>query len=171
MKKLLVLSDLWGVERASWIPWYTAILSKQFEVTYLDSCQLGGVDKSDYTSARLHAQFVNGGIERAARELLKISSKPVYVLGFSVGGTISWKAGMMGLEIEKLVAVSATRLRLENQKPKTKIELIYGKGDVYMPKGEWFDQMEISCDLIANAEHDLYRREEYVSMICSKLGV
>lgn len=42
MKKLILLSDLWGKEKPNWILQYTIVLEKYFDVKYYDCCELGG---------------------------------------------------------------------------------------------------------------------------------
>ena len=164
--KLLLISDLWGTEKSDWITYYTSILENHFDLKYYDSCDLGTVDKSDYSEENLHHQFVNGGIEKAAEQLIKKENGLVSVLGFSVGGLIAWKAGLSGLKIQNLYAISSTRLRYETEKPFAKIELFYGKNDNYKPDSNWFKKLELKEHCFENEEHELYTNKEIAESIC-----
>ena len=79
-QRLLILSDLWGKEKSDWITYYTSILVNHFELEYYDSCDLGTINKSDYSEENLHNQFINGGIEKAVVQLVK--KEKVSLIGF-----------------------------------------------------------------------------------------
>lgn len=167
--ELLILSDLWGREKAEWIAFYTAILSDKYNITFLDICELGNVDKTVYTAKALHEQFVNGGADTAVKKVLELQDDYDAVLAFSMGGYIAWRAAMEGFAIKKLVAVSSTRLRLETLKPVEDTTLFYGVKDSNKPPQKWFNAMNISPVFIPNESHNFYREEKYVKMICEKL--
>ena len=150
--RLLLISDLWGKEKSDWISYYTSILLNNFELEYYDSCDLGSIDTSDYLQENLHHQFVNGGIEKAVAQLIKEEKGFVNVLGFSIGGLIAWKAGLSGLKIQKLFAISSTRLRYENLKPLGTIQLFYGENDNYKPDSNWFKNLHIKESYFKNEE-------------------
>ena len=164
--RLLLISDLWGKEKSYWITYYTSILENHFDLKYYDSCDLGSIDKSDYIEENLHHQFVNGGIEKAVIQLVKEEKGNISVLGFSVGGLIAWKAGLSGLRIQNLYAISSTRLRYETEKPKGKIELFYGGNDNYKPDRSWFNKLELKEQYFENEEHELYKNKEIAENIC-----
>ena len=165
-QRLLILSDLWGKEKSDWITYYTSILENHFELEYYDSCDLGTIDKSDYSEENLHHQYINGGIEKAVVQLVKKEKGLVSVLGFSIGGLIAWKAGLSGLKIQNLYAVSSTRLRYETEKPLGTIELFYGKNDNYKPDRTWFEKLNLKEHFIKNKEHELYKDKEIAESIC-----
>ncbi|MBF8456270.1 alpha/beta hydrolase [Kaistella sp. G5-32] len=165
-ERLIILSDLWGAEKADWIEYYTSVLENNFEVNFYDSCVLGEVSKREYSEEKLHHQFVNGGIEKAVENLLKKEKENIIILGFSIGGLIAWKAGNSGLKMQNLFAISSTRLRYETLKPPTKIELIYGEDDAYKPKTEWFEKLEINMNILAREDHELYKKKEIAEVIC-----
>ena len=64
-KQLLILSDLWGIQKATYLPQYTALLQAKYNIQFIDCCQIGQVDTSNYTQENLHQQFINGGINLA----------------------------------------------------------------------------------------------------------
>ena len=74
MEKLIILSDLWGSLKSDWLPHYTEILEKHFEIEYYDCRELGEIDLKECTEEKIHQQFMNGGIDRAIKYLLKTDS-------------------------------------------------------------------------------------------------
>lgn len=168
-KRLIILSDLWGREKSEWFVNYTQILSTNFNIKYYDCCELGGIDKSDYREEKLHKQFVNGGIDRAVGNLIELEKNSISVLAFSIGGTIAWKFGIKSELIESLVGVSSTRLRHETSKPKGNIALYFGQHDANKPKVEWFDNMVLNCNILADQEHQFYQKAEFAEHICTQL--
>ncbi len=164
--KIILLSDLWGLEKSEWTVFYIDSLAQYFDVVYYDSCELGEIGKRDATEITRHEQFLNGGVERAVRNILSREQKPVYVLGFSVGGYIAWKAAISGLDVVNLFAISATRLRVEIEKPATNITLFYGQEDAYIPNEDWFNQMDISKKIYLNETHDFYQKTEIAAEVC-----
>ena len=168
-ERLIILSDLWGAEKADWIEYYTSVFENIFEVKFYDSCVLGDVSKEEYSEEKLHHQFVNGGIEKAVENLLKKEKENITILGFSIGGTIAWKAGNSGLKMQNLFAISSTRLRYETQKPCAKTELIYGEDDAYKPKKEWFEKLEINMNFLAHENHQFYKKKEIAEVICKMI--
>lgn len=165
-QRLLILSDLWGLQEAEWIDKYTKYLSPYFDIKYYDSCDLGGIDLSEYDEKSLHQQFVRGGIERAVDALCTREQGAVSILAFSIGGTIAWKAGLRSLQVKNLYAVSATRLRYETQKPLVNIKLYFGEHDLYQPSGTWFEKMNIDHQIFENQGHQVYSKGHYIKQIC-----
>lgn len=168
-QRLIILSDLWGKEKSNWVTYYTSILKDHFDVKYYDSCVLGEIDTSEVTEEKLHDQFVSGGIARAAKNLLQEEKENIIVLGFSIGGTIAWKACNSGLKAQSLFAISSTRLRYETQKPSGKIELIYGEDDAYKPSNSWFEILAIKKNFYNQEGHELYKKKEMAERICKML--
>lgn len=166
-KRLVILSDLWGKTNSNWEKECIDYLQSMFEVCYYDSGELGNVDKSIYTQDALHQQFINGGIENAVNELLKLEQGEINVLAFSIGGTIGWKAALKGLNIKQLIAISATRLRYETIKPNSEIQLYFGEEDIYQPTESWFKSLMIDRQLIENGKHDIYQNMAVIRAIFS----
>lgn len=167
--RLIILSDLWGKEKSHWIEDYIVLLVDKFDIHYYDCCELGNIDKTNYTQENLHNQFVNGGIERAVDALLIKEKKAVTVLAFSIGGTIAWKAALKGLKIEILVAISSTRLRYEAQVPNCKVKLYFGKEDIYKPDGSWFENCQILPEINKNKGHLMYVEKDFIHLICNAI--
>ncbi|KAF2079589.1 dienelactone hydrolase family protein [Flavobacterium sharifuzzamanii] len=167
MKKtrLLLLSDLFG-GNPEWIQNYIEILEIKFDVQYYDILKLAQIDSSR-DEKEIHNQFLNGGIEKAVNNLLNFEKEKVAILGFSIGGTIAWKASLRGLQITQLVAVSSIRLRFETEIPSCKVKLYYGEKDLNKPNMQWFLDLKISNEIIENQDHILYQEKDYAFLICS----
>lgn len=169
MKTLLILSDLWGTQHSDWLVQYTLPLSNHYHIKYYDCRKLGNIPLNVLDEKSLHNLFINGGIAVAVENLLQLEKECDAVLGFSIGGTIAWKACLNGLKTNHLVAISSTRLRLETHKPLTEIELVYGKNDTFIPDEQWFETMKITKNSYPNGSHNLYKTDEVAHAICSKL--
>lgn len=162
--QLIILSDLYGRSKINWEQAYINHFQDKYNVQYYDCCDLGEVDKTDYSQENLHQQFVRFGIEKAIQNLLKLEKKEVTILAFSIGGTIAWKAALNGLKVQKLIALSATRLRYETEKPNCDIDLYYGENDRFQPKKDWFNMMNIEPIFLENKEHDFYRMKGFQNL-------
>jgi len=167
-KQLLILSDLWGAEKATYLTQYTTLLQAKYDIQFIDCCQIGQVDTSNYIQNNLHQQFINGGINSAIENLLKNYSQKVDILAFSIGGTIAWKANLAGLKVQNFYAISATRLRYETEKPSSKISLVYGGLDAYRPDENWFKNLNITnYTIFENEGHELYRKNTLIKQLLS----
>lgn len=169
MKRLIVLSDLWGKSKSDWFVQYETILKSEFEIVFYDCCKLGEIDLSEFSEDKIHQQFTNGGIERAVKTLLESEKGNVYVLGFSVGGLIAWKAALEGLKIMNLFALSSTRLRYEDKQPNCEINLFYAEKDKYKPSEEWFKKLNLEINIYKEQEHYFYSYIEIASEVSKKI--
>jgi len=167
--KLIILSDLWGIKKSNWVNIYTKRLNEKFDVKYYDCCELGEIDTSIYNQDILHNQFINGGIEIAASRLLELEKGKINILAFSIGGTIAWKAGVKGLKINNLYAISSTRLRYESKKPNCKINLIFGEKDNFKPNADWFKKTKVKFEIIKNEGHEIYQNPNNVLRVCEEI--
>lgn len=168
-RRVLILSDLWGAEKSEWITYYFNSLGTDFDVTYYDCCELGGIDQTVMKEAVLHRQFINNGITSAVEKLLKLELEEVDVLAFSIGGAIAWKAALNGLKVRNLCAISATRLRYEIEQPVCNIKLIYGTNDSFKPSLEWLKKMKLKYSIINGIGHEIYSNKDYISEICKEI--
>ena len=167
--RLIILSDLWGKEKSDWVIGYVELLKDKFEIQYYDCCELGEIDKTNYVEENLHSQFINGGIEKAIANLLKIEKNQIDILAFSIGGTIAWKSALKGLNVRRLFAVSSTRLRYEDEIPRAAIKLYYGDNDNHKPNHNWFEKHSIDFEIIKNKNHDFYTEKECTTLICNEI--
>ena len=155
--RLIILSDLWGKGKSDWVKYYTETLEQYFEIKYYDCCELAEIDISKYEEDYLHQQFINGGIEKAVENLVFNETEKVYIMAFSIGGFIAWKAMQSGLPSENLFAVSSTRLRNERQKPRGFIQLFYGENDAFQPDENWFLDLNLEIEIFKNEDHNFYQ--------------
>lgn len=169
MKKLIILSDLRGKKNYGWVDNYTAILKKYYEIEFYDSCELANIDSTQSSENELHQQFINGGIKEAVAKLLQSEHKNIDILGFSIGGFISWRAALEGLNVDKITAISSTRLRYESKRPKCEVDLFYGENDNYIPASNWFFSFGLVESIYKNEEHEFYRKDRIATDICSKM--
>ena len=167
--RLIILSDLWGVEKSEWIKYYIENLNLKFEIQFYDCCDLGKVNKSDYVEEILHKQFVNNGIEIAMERLLELEKETIDVLAFSIGGTIAWKAQLKGLKINNFYAISSTRLRYETSKPNCHTRFFFGEKDEYLPSSDWFNNIGIEPYIFTGKGHKLYSKIDCINEICNEI--
>ena len=165
--KLIILSDFWRNQKAEWISNYTSVLDHYFDLTFYNCADLAGITLIDVQHEKIHQQFVDGGIDRAVKNLLKRETEKINILAFSLGGTIAWKAALLGLKVENLFAISSTRLRYEFEKPAIKMELLFGDDDSFKPDAEWFEKMALRPNFITNQDHEMYKEKEIAHEICS----
>ncbi|NOU58684.1 alpha/beta hydrolase [Marinifilum caeruleilacunae] len=168
-ERLIIISDLWGKEKSQWLNHYTQILETKFDLAFYDSCEIGEVDKSNYTQGDLHKQFVSGGIEKAVEKLIELEKSPVHILAFSVGGVIAWKFGLRTNNVKSLKCVSSTRLRKETKRPNGKIKLYFGENDEHRPKSEWIENMKLESKLIEGKGHQVYIEADFAQMVCERI--
>ncbi|MFV8346045.1 alpha/beta hydrolase [Flavobacterium sp. ZB4P13] len=167
--RLIILSDLWGKENSDWISGYVELLNDKFDIEFYDCCELGNIDKTNYNEKNGHSQFVNGGIEKAVENLLKIEKYQIDVLAFSIGGTIAWKAALKGLNVRKLFAVSSTRLRYENEIPNGVIKLYYGGTDSNKPNDDLLKKWSVEFEILKNRDHSFYTEKDFIASICGEI--
>lgn len=167
--RLIILSDLWGSEKSEWVNQYIKILEHNFDIKFYDCCDLGNIEKSNCNELYLHNQFVNGGIEIAVENLLKTEKGKIEILAFSVGGTISWKAALKGLNVSVLIAVSSTRLRYETEIPSCRIKLYFGEEDINKPSPDWFEKYCVSYEIYSKKKHEMYLESDFAKKICEEI--
>lgn len=169
MKKIIILSDIWGRERSSWMEYYTCILGQYFDIQYFDCQELGEISISKKDQEDIHLEFINSGIERAVKKLGELEKDAFAILGFSIGGSIAWKACLSGLEIKYLFAISSTRLRYETKKPLGQIQVFFGKEDKFKPSNQWLEQMQVKNTIYINKGHELYQERDIVLGLCKQM--
>ena len=168
--KLLILSDMWGLDRCEWIKQYVELLDPIFSILLYDSRALGDVRVADAAEEDIHAAFIAAGVDTAADKLLEMEPGKVDILAFSMGGSIAWKAGLKGMHIGHLFAVSSTRLRLQTEKPDCRIQLFNGTDDPFHLKPSWFEKLKLDPPLMENGGHDFYTRHDVATRICSMIS-
>ena len=146
----LILSDIHG--------WFDIPMNLKKGVLFLDSRELGEVDPN----GEVHNEFIKEGIDKAAEKLASYQAKTV--IGLSIGGVIAWRAVLRGMQVDKLIGISATRLRFETNKPDCDIELFYGENDEFAPKKEWFSAFGLNYTIIAGGNHNIYKKPQFLNL-------
>lgn len=167
--RLIVLSDLLGDHDIHWINAYLDRLKHQFDIQFYDSRELAEIDSKIVDIDQIHKQFIEGGIEKAVKNLLLKEKAEISIIGFSIGGLIAWKATLLGLNANYICAISSTRLRYESQKPSTQIDLFLAAKDPFIPKEKWFESMKLNPSIIENETHEFYKKQEFAKLICDKI--
>ncbi len=168
-ERLVIVSDMWGAKKGLWITSYLGYLQQYYDIVFYDVQQLANLDIKINSEENIHQAFVDGGIDTAVAHLLKKETQPSHYLAFSTGGTVLWKAAALGLPVKSIYAVSATRVRYEEEKPKTDITLVYGENDDFRPTSNWLSKMKVNTDIIENFGHTLYTDEKMIKSICKDL--
>ncbi len=168
-KRLLILSDLWGFTQAKYLEAYREQLESAYEVQPYDCCLLAELPQGQKTQEQRHQHFVTGGIQKAVDALINAEWKRVDVLAFSVGGTIAWRAALAGMPVDRLFAIAATRLRYEERRPTSELQLWYGAFDPYQPNAEWYEKMQLSAHQWPGHGHDIYKDPSVIEAICQEL--
>ena len=167
--RLVILSDLFGGNNPEWIKMYLEILESKFEIQYYDVLELANIPAGNFIESDIHDQLLKGGIDKAVENLLKLETGKIMVLGFSIGGTIAWKASLLGLDITHLFAVSSTRLRYETEVPNSIIQLYFGEKDPNKPNPQWFLDLNLENEILRDNHHQLYLIENNAVLICSDI--
>lgn len=168
-EKLIILSDIFGKEKSDWISLYFKYLESKFDITYYDSQTLGEVTLNTKNQESIHSKFINFGINKAVKNLVNSETESINILAFSIGGTIAWKAALIGLNVNRFWGISSTRLRYETEKPNCKTTLFYGENDSYKPDANWFQKLNINHHILENKDHDIYSKPETITFICNTI--
>ena len=160
---------MWGAKKGLWITSYLGYLQQYYDITYYDIQQLANLDVRVHTAENVHRAFVEEGIDTAVAHILKREAEPAHYLGFSIGGTIAWKAGLKGLPMKSLYTVSSTRVRAEEAKPECKTVALFGDQDMYRPKLDWHQKVGVKPDLIEGFGHTMYGDEKIIGKVCLDL--
>lgn len=164
---LVILSDIFGASSDTWMDEYRNLLSPYLEIIEYDSRILAEI--SDDNLEKVHAEFIHGGIERAVQNLLRLESRSSMILGFSIGGTIAWKFALENKHVESIHCVSATRLRKEENKPASEINLYFGEFETNGPSEIWFNKLAIVPAIFDNETHECYKSIKPTREVCSKM--
>lgn len=167
--RLIVLSDLFGEEKSSWKRFYLRSLQNHYNVTYYDCCELGNIDKYDFSEKTLHEQYLKKGVKTAVEKLLLSEKEPIHVLAFSIGGVIGWKAALSGLPVTHFYAVSSTRLRHEQKKPQCEISLLFAENDYFVPDKEWFSKLKLDYRVMELKDHNMYMEPDCARLVTAEL--
>tara|TARA_R110002051_G_scaffold159536_1_gene230875 strand:- start:19169 stop:19714 length:546 start_codon:yes stop_codon:yes gene_type:complete len=168
-ERLVIVSDMWGTKKGLWITAYLGYLQQHYDIVFYDCQALANINLEVENQENLHEAFVGGGIATAVHHLLKREKEPSHYLAFSTGGTIVYKAGLLGLPIKSLYAISSTRIRLEKSKANFPRTLLFGSSDANKPDVTWEKDTETEINLAHNFGHELYSDEKIIKEVCQEL--
>lgn len=151
-----MLSDIHGFSNCEWIDDYCTELSPKFEIVLLDSLVLADIDYIYLTPDEVHEKMLKGGIQTAVNKLSNIIATEQNVIGFSIGGTILWKALLGKTASTKLVCVSSNRLRFEVATPHCPVLTIFGNQDRLRPDANWYNEKNLQRKTL-QGDHDFYK--------------
>ena len=168
-ERLVVLSDMWGAKKGLWITSYLGYLQQYFDIVFYDTRSLADVDTKFCTAENLKKAFLEGGKDMAVAHILRKEEVPSHYLTFCAGGTIAWEAGLKGLPMKALSALSPIDLHLAKEEPACKTTLIYGQYDDDIPGFEWSEKMGVEMEIIPKYGHELYSDEKIIQKVCLAL--
>ena len=164
-KNLLILSDIRGISKATYLQGFFDILQAQYSIEILDTPALGGVKIDGKEQSQIHTDMLATGVDCAVKKLL-VRQSVTGILAFSIGGWVAWRAMLQALKVDKLVAVSATRLRYEERWPEQgSIHLMYGGADPYRPKQYWPTAKNITTEVLTGQPHTLYENGAFAEKL------
>lgn len=168
-KEIIIVSDLWGAGQSTWLNNFQHTLLGKYKIKFYDACKLGQIDTSNYEEDKLHEQFVAFGIDKAIANLIRIEKEPKTYIACSIGGVITWKAALEGLPVEKMIAISSTRLRMETKSPSCDFQLHYGKDDSNRPSEQWLNTFAKDRYQLMDGDHQIYTEKNLVVEILKEL--
>jgi len=161
---ILLLSDIHTInpELDAFMVDAREILRSLGKVNMLSSRLLAEIP-DEFNTDEAHKAFVKGGIDLAADNLTKENIQYDVVIGFSVGGTILWKAiENHHLSASQLVCISSTRLRYETRNLPIKTMLFYGSEDKYAPNKQVMKKLADQFYIFPDVSHDFYKQDSLI---------
>ncbi len=158
-ERLVILSDMWGSKNGLWITSYLGYLQQYFDIVFYDSRHLSDIRLTNLPKTTMVEALHQGGLNTAVVQLLNKEKEACHYLTFGAGGTIAWKAGLSGLPIKSLTALSPLDLHLCDEKPDSKIKLVYGEKHVNIPSYRWATHLDVDMEVVPKFGRDLYSDE------------
>jgi len=171
-ERLVVISDMYGSKRGLWITSYLGYLQQYFDIVFYDSKELANIELAVNTDENVYEAFIGGGVNTAVAHLLKKEHEPSHYLTFCAGGSIAWKAGMMGLPMKSIYAISPLGLEAFEWKPDCPAHLLYGEyGDFNkaLPSEEWAVKVGATVEVVPKFGYELYSDEKIIQKVSLSL--
>ena len=160
---------MWGAKRGLWITSYLGYLQQYFEIVYYDSQELADIDVPIRTEENVCNAFVQGGYKTAVTQLLSRESEPSHYLTFCAGGTIAWRAALMGLPMKSLYAISPLWMHRQDQQPDAEVKLLFGEFQEHRPSPQWAAELGIPMEVVPKFGRTLYSDEKIIRKVCLEL--
>lgn len=164
-KEIIVISDLWGIRKGDWYKHFEKLLSDRYRLCFYDACKLGKIDLEPFEQSFLHQQFIDFGIDQAAKSLINLETNSKFVIGCSIGGIIAWRAIQMGMAIDALITISATRLRFETTELPIRNLNYFGRDDINKPDSTWMKTVGKNSSVIISGNHELYHSKKLLKEV------
>ena len=164
-ERLVVLSDMWGAKKGLWITSYLGYLQQYFDIVFYDSQQLADIDIMVHSPENVYDAFVGGGMDTAVAHILKRETERSHYLTFCAGGTIAWHAGMKGLPMKSLYAISPLDLHTLEGKPDCSVTLLYGENQDKVPAQDWAEKMKVDMQVVPQFGRELYSDEKIIQKV------
>ena len=168
-ERLVVVSDMWGSKKGLWITSYLGYLQQYYDIVFYDSRELAHIEGSINTAEGIYSAFLNGGLDTAVSHLLAKETEPSHYLTFCAGGTIAWKAALVGLPVKSLYAVSPIEMHQFSQGPDCPLTLLYGELEEHIPSAEWSIKTNAVIERIPKFGHEMYSDEKIIKKVCLDL--
>ncbi len=171
-ERLVVISDMYGAKKGLWITSYLGYLQQYFDIVYHDSKELANIELEVCSDENIYKAFKEGAMDTAVAHLLKKERLESHYLTFCAGGSIAWKAGLMGLPMKSLFAISPLDLEAFDWKPECPVNLLYGEyGDFEkkLPSEDWVRHIGVDMEVVPKFGHDLYSDEKIIRKVCLSL--
>jgi hypothetical protein len=150
LTRFIVVPDIYG------LPSNMGWLSENHALDCLALSALS--DRPNFTGHDLHSHlFERDGMQAATSRLRGFSGSDLVGIGFSAGGTALWQAVSQGLELQKLVCVSSTRLRFERVSLHIPTHTFWGELDENRPDEEWCHTIPASSHVYDGLAHGFYQ--------------
>ncbi|WP_288426860.1 alpha/beta hydrolase [uncultured Agrobacterium sp.] len=147
--RIIVISDIHG--RPKDVNW----LSEYGQINFIKLSDL--CEDPSLSGSELHSYLFEGeGLQHVVSRLKDFAADKTHGIGFSAGGTALWLAAKDGLEIEKLVCVSSTRLRYETDNLDIPTFTFWGELDPNRPSDEWCQSTPGYSRVYAGQSHNFY---------------
>ncbi len=166
-KKILIVSDIVGFKKTTWISHYLDCLSEIFEITILDINNLTDTYFEDID--KRYKKFIEVGIDEVVKYLSKSNSEYDVLIGFSMGGTILWKYKKNINSSSDLICISSTRLRFENSTPRGRNLLLFGDLDMKLPSPDWLKTHKKDIKILSGKDHDFFKEVRNIETICQRI--
>jgi hypothetical protein len=150
--KCIILTDINGLPTEE-----TCFLSGSDRLLSIERIGLAQLLGISCHGEDLHRALVEGGFDVAAAKALDLFKEADLGVGYSSGGAVLWKSVLCGLQLQRLVCISSTRLRDEDPNRIVIPTLTdFGGRDAARPPASWGTGGNLHVLHLPQAEHAFY---------------